>query len=189
MSKDIVNAIFEMFEMTRTPRSGWQRAGLKNGIENVAEHACLAAQIAFVLAVMEGVKNPEKVACEALFHDNGESRLGDQNKLTLKYFDKTEGEKKAFGDFVDKLPSKAKELLLDYFNDFEKGKSERAIIARDADLLQLAFQARYYLSIGYKCAQSFIDCAGEGLRTKSAKDIFKYLPETEFFEWYFDNKN
>jgi len=183
MSKNIVHAIFEMFEATRTPRSGWQRVGLKINIENVAEHTCLTAQIAFILAVMENVKNPEKVACEALFHDNGEPRTGDQNKLNTRCINKTEGEKKAFGDFTDRLPPEAKNLLLNYFNDFEEGQSVHAIIVKDADLLQMAFQGKYYLSLGYKFAQQFTTNAEKNLQTKSAKEIFKHLEKTEFFEW------
>jgi len=183
MYKQVTNAIFEMFEMTRTPRSGWQRAGLREGIENDAEHTCLMAQIAFILAVMEGVKNPELVACKGLFHDNGEPRTGDVNKLNLRYFKKTEGERAAFYDFTERLPEQVKERLRTYFNEFEMGTSKHAIILKDADLLQMAFQGKYYVSIGYKFAQQFIDGAGKKLQTDSAKHIFEHLGTTDFFEW------
>ena len=181
--KDMAKAIFEMFEMTRTPRSGWQRVGVRNGIENNAEHNCLTIQIAFILALMEKVDNPEKTACIAFFHDNAEPRTGDQNKINAQYFDKTEGERRAFDDFTNRLPGRIKGVLLGYMDEYKGKESVHAIIVKDADLLQMGFQAKYYLSIGFKHAQKYLDTAGEGLQTKSAKRIYKSMLETEFYEW------
>ncbi|MBU4536525.1 HD domain-containing protein [Patescibacteria group bacterium] len=156
---------------------------MKVGIENIAEHSCLAAQISFILAVMEGVDNPEKIACATLFHDNAESRTGDQNKLNSRYFDKSKGERRAFVDFTKRLPVPMASILINYFDDYEERNSISTSLIRDADLLQMAFQAKYYLSIGYSFAQKFIDNVEKGLKTESAKMIFEQMKETEFFEW------
>jgi putative hydrolases of HD superfamily len=183
MSKDLANAIFEMFELNRTPRSGWQRAGLRYSmVENVAEHNCFVAQIAFVLAILED-QDPGPVVCEALFHDNAEPRTGDHNKMNGRYFDKTEGERRAFKDFIARLPSSVSSSILKHFDDFEEGKSVIAKIVKDADLLQMAFQGKYYASIGYKFADQFVTSVGKKLQTKSAKIIYEQLLNTEFYEW------
>jgi len=182
-TKDIVNAIFEMFEMNRTPRSGWQRAGLRYSmVENNAEHTCFVTQIAFVLAILEG-QDPGPVVCEALFHDNGEPRTGDANKLNKRYFDKKAGERQAFKDFISRLPSSVSSGMQECYDDFEKGESVRAKIVKDADLLQMAFQAKFYMSIGYKFAEIFLRNVEKKLQTNSAKNIYQILLETEFYEW------
>ncbi|KKS29045.1 MAG: hypothetical protein UV60_C0002G0007 [Parcubacteria group bacterium GW2011_GWA2_43_11] len=182
-TKDIVNAIFEMFEMNRTPRSGWQRAGLRHGmVENDAEHTCFVTQIAFILAMLEG-QNPGPVVCEALFHDNAEPRTGDANKLNKRYFDKKAGERQAFKDFISRLPSSVSSGMQECFDDFEKGESVRAKIVKDADLLQMAFQAKFYMSIGYKFTERHLMGVGNKLHTLSAKDLYRILLETEFYEW------
>jgi len=182
-NNDVAKAIFEMFEMNRTPRSGWQRAGLRHSmVENNAEHACLVTQISFILATLEGI-NPGEVVCEALFHDNAEPRTGDQNKLNARYFDKTKGERRAFQDFIRRLPPTVEKSMLNYFDDFDRGESIRAKIVKDADLLQMAFQAKFYMSIGYKYTERWLLGVEQKLNTTSAKKIYQQLLNTEFYEW------
>ncbi len=179
----LVNGIFEMFSLGNVSRSGWHRAGVKSGIENVLEHTCLTAQIAYILAIMEEYQNPEKIACEALFHDNAETRMGDLNKLNTKYLSKSPGERIAFTHFISQFPSEVEKRLCRYFDDFETGYSKESILVKDADLLQMGFQAKIYLDQGHKFAQRFLDRIPEGLKTDSAKMIFAEMLNVEFFEW------
>ncbi len=180
--KGIVNGIFEAHDLTRVGRSGWKKIGIKNP-ENIAEHAAMTAQIAYILAVLEEAKNPERIACMCLFHDNAETRIGDPNKITTKYIDKKIPEMRAFQDFSQQFPKEIKKRLGSLFLDFERGKDKESIIAKDADMLQLIFQAKYYLDIGFKIAKAFIDNTGKKLQTESAKTIFEVVRETEFTEW------
>ena len=59
--KNTVNFIFEVNQLKRQRHSGFQLAGVKEP-DSIAEHVMRAAQIGYILAVMEGDANPEKVA-------------------------------------------------------------------------------------------------------------------------------
>ena len=100
--KKIANFFFELIQLKRTPRSGVTTLGIKNP-DTVAEHSLVAAQIAFILGKMEKA-NAERAALIALFHDNGETRIGDFDKRTAYYLNSKEGEKKAFKEQAQELP-------------------------------------------------------------------------------------
>jgi len=57
------------------------------------------------------------------------------------------------------------------FFAFETRADEVGIIAKDADYLEQAFQAKIYLEQGYAAAQTWITNVGNALRTTSAKQV------------------
>ncbi len=180
--RDIVNGIFEMHDLTRTPRTGWQKIGVKDP-ESVAEHTLLTSQIAYILAVLEKAKNPEKIACVCLFHDNSETRIGDLNRINKKYSTKERFEAKAFMHFSKQFPTEAQKKLNAFFLDFDKRHGKEYFICKDADNLQFIFQAKYYLEIGYKAAEVFIHNTAKKLHTESAKAIYQEVLKTSFIDW------
>ena len=78
--KKIVNFIFEINHLKFVKHAGWLKAGIKDP-DSVAEHVMRAAQIGYILAVMEGDVNPEKVACMLIIHDKGETRIGESYQM------------------------------------------------------------------------------------------------------------
>jgi len=185
--KNIVNFIFELNQLKRLRHSGWQLAGIKNP-DTVAEHSLRAAQIGYILAIMEGDVNPDKVATMLVIHDNAETRIGDQNKVSARYYSNGEPEEKAFIDQLDNLGEKIKIKWMKYFNEYEKRNTKEGIIAKDADWLEQAFQAKEYVDLGYVSAQDWIDNVEKAVETESAKKIIREMNKTKFTDWWKDLK-
>ena len=182
-TKKIVNFIFELNQLKKQHHSGFLLAGVKNP-DTIAEHALRAAQIGYILAVMEKNANPDKVATMLIIHDNGEARIGDQNKVSARYFSNKDAEQKAFEEQLDNLQSEIKEKWLAYFNEYENRTTPEGIIARDADWLETAFQGKEYLDLVYESAQEFIDNVEKAVETESAKKLIAEMKETKFTDWW-----
>jgi putative hydrolase of HD superfamily len=180
--KKIVNFIFELNQLKRQKHSGWFLAGVANP-PSVAEHQLRAAQIGYILAELEGA-NAEKVACMLLLHDNAEARTGDQNKVSARYFQKKDGEERAFQEQIDGLGAGIEKKWRQYFDEIENRSTKEGIIAKDADWLEMAFQAKEYLDLGHGAAIDWIDNVEKAVETKSAKEVIKVMKKTEFTDWW-----
>ena len=178
--KKITNFLFELNEAKRVPRSGWHRLGIKNA-ESVADHLALTGQIAFVLAQMENANAPW-AATLALFHDVGEIRTGDEDWISRIYKNKDDSEEKAFLAQIDGLPVNGK--FADIYREIKEKKTKEAIIVKDADLLELAIQAKVYERSGYHGAPIFIDGMRDNLKTKSAKKLLGEIEKGEIEDWW-----
>jgi len=184
--KNIVNFIFELGQLKRQVHTGWWHAGVKNPV-TVGEHVYRAAQIGYILAVMEGV-NPERVASILVMHDNPETRTGDFNKVVSRYYDKVEGERKVLDDQLELLGEEVKNKWQGYFDEIEERKTQEGVVAKDSDWLEVAFQAKEYYDQGYRSAQNWINNVEEALETESAKSILAEMKQTEFTDWLADLK-
>jgi len=182
-TKKIVNFIFELGQLKFVKHNGWKLAGVRNP-DSVAEHALRAAQIGYILAVMEGGANPETVAAILVIHDNAEIRIGDHHKVTARYINAKDAEEKAFIEQLDGMGEIIEKKWLNYFNTYENRNTKEGIIAKDADWLEMAFQAKEYVDQGYKSAIDWINNIEKALETKSAKLILKEMKKTEFSDWW-----
>lgn len=180
--KKIVNLIFELNQLKCQKHSGWFLAGVTNP-PSVAEHQLRAAQIGYILAELEGA-NPEKVACMLLIHDNAEARTGDQNKVSARYFQKKDGEAQAFQEQLDGLGAGIERKWRQYFDEIENRSTKEGLIAKDADWLEMAFQAKEYLDLGHRSAIDWINNVEKALETQAAKEIIRVMKETEFTDWW-----
>jgi len=185
--KNIVNYIFEIGVLRREHHNGFKLIGIDNP-DSVAEHALRAAQIGYILTVLENKRNgteinPEKVASMLIFHDNGEARIGDLHKVASRYIDSGEAEKNAFVDQVKYLPEEFQSLVK-YFEEFEERGTREGVIAKDADWLEAAFMAKEYYDLGNQLAMNWIDNVGKALETESAKEILKEMKEIRFTDWW-----
>lgn len=181
--KKIVNFIFEINQLKRQRHSGFKLAGIKDP-DTVAEHITRAAQIGYILASLEGDVNPEKVAAIILIHDNGEARIGDQNKIAARYFSTDKAEAAAFNDQLKNLGQQIEKKWQAYFNEFENRNTKEGIIAKDADWLEQAFQAKEYQDLGYPMVENWIENVEKALETESAKKIIKEMKKTNFTDWW-----
>jgi putative hydrolase of HD superfamily len=73
-SKEILKFFYEMGQLSRVKREGWRLLGMETP-ESIADHSLRAAQIGWVLAKLEGYKDPNEVAAMLVFHDIGETRM------------------------------------------------------------------------------------------------------------------
>jgi len=179
--KKIVNFFFEVVYSKRIPRSGLPIVDVKNP-DSVAEHGFTTAQIAYILAKMEKA-DAEHAVLVALFHDNGETRLGDMNLIQKCYLNTELAEKKAFLDQIEGLVGE--DELKELFEEFNEGKTIEGIVAWDADKLELAVQAKCSLDMGSnKSVQLWIDRIRILLKTNSAKKLLEIIEKTDMNEWW-----
>jgi putative hydrolase of HD superfamily len=160
-------------------RSGFGLAGVTQA-ESLGEHIFRAAQIAYVLAFLEGA-NPEKAASIVLFHDNGEFRIGDQNKISARYSNKNQAELLALTEQLNQLPSPLKDQILKLFSEFENRNTPEGVVAKDAEWLETAITAKSYVEQGHRGAQNWIDNISQALETDSAKSILEYIKTQDDF--------
>lgn len=180
--KEIINFFYEIGMLKRIKRSGWWAAGIKDP-ESVAEHSYRAAIIAYVIAKLENV-NAEKAALICLFHDIGESRIGDLNKINARYINSKEAEKKAIKDQVSKLPENVKGNIISFFDEIEDKKTKEGIIAHDAEQLECAIQAKEYMEQGYNTETWIKNIKNNRLITKTARDLLETMEKTSSTDWW-----
>ncbi|MDD4662232.1 MAG: HD domain-containing protein [Candidatus Pacebacteria bacterium] len=190
--KNIINYIFEIGVLRREKHNGFKLIGAEN-LDSIAEHALRAAQIGYILTILENEKhgidiNPEKVASMLIFHDNGEARIGDLHKVASRYIDSTEAEQKAFEEQSQKLPQKAIDNLLKYYNEFENRNTIEGVIAKDADWLEVAFSAKELYDLGNQLGMDWIINVEGALETDSAKEMLKEMKEVRFTDWWMNLK-
>jgi putative hydrolase of HD superfamily len=188
-----INFIFELNQLKREHHRGLTLSGV-NEPDTIAEHSLRAAQIGYLLAFMENeragreVVSAEKVSAMLIIHDNAEARVGDQHKVSARYYDAKEAERLAFVEQIGGLGEGIEEKWQEYMDEYKGRSTTEGIVAKDADWLETAFQAKEYLDIGYAGAQDFIDNVAAAVETESAKEIMREMQEMEFTDWWKDLK-
>lgn len=188
-----VNFFFELSQLKRQIRKGFSLAGVQKP-DSVAEHSFRAMQIGFILAEMENerageeVVSAERVVLMLMIHDNGEARVGDQDKVAARYFSIKEAEQKAFEEQVEGLSERTASKWKAYFEEYENRSTKEGVVAKDADRLEAAFQAKEYLDLGYESAQDWISNVEKAVETQSAKETIVVMKETKFTDWWKDLK-
>ncbi len=181
--KQISNFIFELSVLKRLPRSGSFIAGIKNP-DTVAEHVFRASQVAFLLAELEG-GNGERASFLVSIHDNAEARIGDHHKIMSRYISgKKDFEAEAFYDQISALPMPIQIKMQSAFEEFSGKKTIESICAHDADLLELAFEAKSMLEQGYAGMQDWLKNISGLLQTKSAQKIFAEMQNSTSNDWW-----
>jgi len=178
--KKIVNFIFELGQLAFTPRSGWTFLRMKNP-QNDAEHTCRVAQIAYILAIMEGRPNPERCAVMGLFHEMGEIRTLDHNKISKRYV--ANDEARAIRDQTDPLWGIGK-VIASLWREYEESETHDGRIAKDADRLEMMFCAKEYMESGYPEADEWFNSVPPLLTTASGKKLAKELETASSHDWW-----
>ena len=176
----IVKFLFEVGMLKRTPRSGWQF--LDGGSESVAEHVYRTTMIAFVLAGLDGTVDTDRVVRLALVHDLPEARTGDLNYVNQKYV--TADEARAADDMTRGLPfgEELSQLMAEYRNE----SSPEAILAHDADQLEMLLELKEKVDSGCVPANEWTPFVLRRLRTDSAKALAEKILEGDSASWWFD---
>ncbi len=119
-----------------------------------------------------------------MIHDNPEARIGDQDKVGARYCSNHEADQKAFSEQLDDLGDVINKKWTAYFSEYEERRTKESIIAKDANWLEQAFQAKEYLDCGFASAIDWINNVEQALETKSAKLLIKQLREIKFTDWW-----
>jgi len=179
-NKNILNFFFELGQLRRIEHEGWRLAGIDHP-ESVADHTLRAAQVAYVLAHMEGYQNPAEVCAIVVFHDIGECRVGDIHKVANRYVTSDEG--RAVKEQLEKLDVLGEDIY-SLWKQVEHKDTKAGIIAKDADLLEQAVMGKEYLERGYTFAQDWINNVSKRLQTKSAKRLLAGLKDSHSNDWW-----
>lgn len=181
--KALVNFLFEVGMLKRTPRTGYQFLG--TGKESVAEHSFRAAVIGYLLSRQEKSADPFRTTLLCLFHDLHEARTGDHNYVNKRYVQVEE--ERAVRDLGRDLPLGPE--LLELLTEFNAGESPEALISRDADQLDLIFSLKEQQDLGNRYAKDWIEYAVKRLRTEAAKEMARQILETDSTDWWFEKND
>ncbi len=179
-TKDVLKYLFELGQMRRVKHGGWTLVGIEQP-DSIAEHSLRAAQIGYVLAVMEKYEKPEEVCSMLVFHDAHETRIGDLHKVARRYV--TAEDEKAAEEQVAEL-GEIGERIMALWSTIEHKDPPAGIIAKDADYLETAVTAKEYLDNGYPLVQDWIDNVGSALKTESAKKLWAELKDATAHDWW-----
>jgi putative hydrolases of HD superfamily len=178
---NIVNFLFEVGMLAKTPRSGFFFLG--SGEQSVAEHVNRVIFIGYTLAMLDGTVSMEKVLKMCLLHDVAEARVSDLNYIHQKYVIRQEN--KAVKDITSTVPFG--DDIQSLIDEYELRESKEAIIVKDADNLEWILALKAQVDIGNERANEWIVSAVMRLKTNIAKDLAKTIVKTDSNNWWFGN--
>lgn len=176
----LVNFLFEVGMLKKTPRTGYQFLG--SGQESVAEHSFRTTIIGYILSLRESGADPMKTTLMCLFHDLHEARTGDHNYVNKRYV--TIDEESAVRDLARRLSFG--DSIIALTEEFNESRSREALIARDADQIDLILELKEQLDLGNKYAKEWLSYAVKRLQTESARELARNILDTDSTEWWFD---
>jgi len=179
----LANFFFELGMLKRTPRSGFQFLG--TGRESVAEHSFRTAVIGYTLARLSDHSDPFRVVCLCLFHDVPEARTGDMNYVNKQYV--TVDEAKAVRDLAETLPFG--DAFLEFIEEYRACRTEAAVLAHEADQLDLILELKHQKDLGNAYAERWIHFALKRLKTPLGHRLADEILVTDSAGWWFDGND
>lgn len=188
MDKDkrIAAFLFEVGTMRKLMRMHRQVLLTDDMSDSISSHSYRTSLIGWFLAKKEGA-DPYKTVMMCLIHDLGEARTGDHNWLHKRYV-------KIFDDEIKKeqlgtLPYDDLEKLAD---EYQERKSNEAILAKDADLLDQILLLKEYVWQGNEEAKIWLHGAGgkdprhrlRFLKSDSAKTLGATIYDENPSDWW-----
>lgn len=187
LKKD-VEFLYEMGALRLIPRQ-WSRFHTPL-FQNLTEHHYRVLWLALTIAAREGKKvDTEKIMKMALVHDIPESRTGDVDYLARQYVARHED--RALADMLS--GTSLSEEFVALWNEYEKRDSLEAKIVKDADNLDVDMELREQGANGSAVEKVFkpnrLRVREAKLYTKSAKEIFDALYESDPHDWHSQSPN
>ena len=181
--ENIVDFIFEVGMLKKTPRTGFQFLG--TGCESVAEHLLRTVFIGYALCKLEPGVDENRVIKMCLFHDLPEARTGDMNYVNKKYVTVHEG--KAVEELTEGLFFGGE--IKSTIDEFNEKDTRESMLAHDADQLALIYQLKELGDLGNKYSEEWIDFAVRRLYTDTAKGMAEEVLKTDSSQWWFKDKS
>ncbi|MDH3998456.1 MAG: HD domain-containing protein [Desulfuromonadales bacterium] len=179
--KNLANFLFEAGMLKRTPRTGFQFLG--SGAESVAEHIFRTSLIGYTLAQLDDEADAGRVVLLCLFHDIPEARTGDLNYVNKKYV--KVNERQAVEDLARTLPFGDDYRAIQ--EEFLDKKTREALIAHDADQLEMVLALKEYKDLGNRYADQWYPATFKRLQTENAKTLAETIWATDSTRWWFDD--
>ena len=182
-TSNIVNFLFEVGILAKTPRSGFYFLG--SGEQSVAEHINRVCVIGYALCQMRLDNVDEaKVIKMCLFHDVAEARTSDLNYVHQKYAQADEN--KALADVAATLPFG--EDIKTLVEERNAGQTREAKIAKDADQLELILSLKEQADTGNIRAESWLPPALKRLKTDEGIKLGKVITTTPSDNWWYSDE-
>lgn len=176
----IVDFLFELGMLKRTPRSGWQYLGTGN--ESVADHVFRTAMISYTLAHLDPSIDMSKVLRLALVHDLAEARTGDLNYMNQKYV--VADEDAAIDAMVENLPFA--DEIRELHDEYQKQETPESVLVRDADQLEMLLELKTLRDAGNRSADDWIPFVLKRLSTENGQEVARRILEKNSSDWWFD---
>jgi putative hydrolase of HD superfamily len=176
--KRLVRFLFEGNMLKRTWRTGY--AFLGQGRESVAAHTFGTLLIAFALAKGEPDIDELRLLKLCLIHDLPEARTGDANAVHKRYV--TRHEEEAVRDMTKGLAWGAELAAL--FQEFQERSSKEAILAHDADQLDMILSLKMHLDTGSEDALRWLPHVKKRLLTEKAKALAEAILQEHWACWW-----
>jgi putative hydrolase of HD superfamily len=184
--KNILHLIEQAGTLMQTNRT--HKRTLLTSFDTIASHSHHVSIISYCLARKEGlsIKDANKAAVMAIFHDLVEARTGDLDFITKNYVDNKEDE--ATKDQFYKL--KFGKELIELIQEYDSRKTRIAQCVRDADSLAQMYHEWVLTWQGNKLAEKWFE--GDfvervpHLFTKSAKELAFAMKESNPNEWWWE---
>jgi putative hydrolase of HD superfamily len=176
--KAVVDFLFEAGFLKRLARSGYPYLG--SGSESVADHTCRTLYVAYVLGQMSDGVDMCKLLKMCLFHDLPEARTGDLNYVNKKYVEADE--EKILTELALQLPFG--EEIAALIQEFNEKKTPEAILANDADQLDLLFHVKEQADAGNPQTGPWLEFAWQRLSTEPARRLARLAMETDSTDWW-----
>ncbi len=179
---NIVDFLFEMGILAKTPRSGFYFLG--SGNQSVAEHINRVCYFGFTLGLLTPGVDAGKILKMCLLHDISESRISDLNYVHQQYTERHEH--KAVQDLASKLPFG--DEILSLVKEYEARETMESRLAKDADRLEWLMALKEQFDTGNARAASWLPSALKRMDTDIAKELGKKIIDTPSDNWWFSNK-
>ena len=180
--QELVQFLFETGHLKNVDRSGWWLLGNKDP-ESVAEHSFRCTIMGYILAKLENV-DASKVIMMCLFHDVHETRTNDLHKVVQKYIKQEEAGDKATEDQLKPLKDPIGKEISEVLGELTNQESRESVVAKDADILECAMQAREYQVQGYEASVDWLDRADSKLKCESSRKLLALLKVSDPGEWW-----
>jgi putative hydrolase of HD superfamily len=138
--------------------------------------------IGYALAHLDPEADAGRVLQLCLFHDVPEARTGDLNYVAKKYLKVDEA--RAVDDLAATLP-----FGDDYrglIAEFTGRNSREALIAHDADQLEMILALKEYKDLGNRYADEWYPFSVRRLKTDAARRLAETIWTTDSTRWWFD---
>lgn len=171
----VVGFFHDAVSLKGVPRQGWIDKGITDKPESVADHSYMTGIISMTVSDMLGL-DTAKVVRMSLLHDLAESRIGDIVPGSMPDPEKTVLENRAMEDILGKLPARVRDAYRALWKEFQDAESDEAIMAHDADKLEMALQAKIYaMATGTAGAGIFYESARRSIRGREMQRILESM--------------
>lgn len=176
---------FEAGMLKKMRRTGYPFLG--SGGESVADHCFRASLMGYQLALMDPTLDAPRVALMLLHHDLAEARTNDLNYVHKRYAQADEA--KAQEHQLRNLPPSLADKVRSLTTEFNQAVTPEALLAHDADQLDLLVELKEQQDLGNPYAKHWIHYALQRLHTPLGQQLAQSILHTDWTDWWFEKRD